>query len=196
MEGSSMRKMLIVIALLVTACSPTQSGPSRTPIPTLIPATLPAPKMGALPISFGDGECKVAALDLIGAWVKAGKPQEKTFSFSSITNTECEGAFPNDIQPLFKQPNIWYAGAIACVTCHGEEVSQSPAGLSLVNYQNILSGSQRTDANSKGNDILGDDTTWEKSKMYIKIFTRQMPVGRPPTSPEKGPVINAGKNAP
>lgn len=188
-----MRKLLILVVFIVTACSPIQSGPARTPIPTLIPATLPVPKMMPLPISYGTGECKIAALDLVGAWIKAGKPQEKIFPFTSIKNDSCEGIFLSDIQPLFRQPNIWYAGAIACVTCHGEDLTKSPAGLSLVDYQNILSGSHRKDASLQGNDILGDETTWEKSKLYIQIFTRQMPIGRPSTSPEKGPIINAGK---
>jgi hypothetical protein len=187
-----MRKLLIFVVLLVTACSPVLSGTARTPLPTLIPATLPSPKILPLPISYGTGECKIAALDLIGAWVKSGKSLEKTFPFSSINNKPCEGTFSTDIQPLFSQPNIWYAGAIACVTCHGDDVTKSPAGLSLVDYQNILSGSRRKEPSSQGNDILGDENTWEKSKLYIQIFTRQMPVGRPPTSSEKGPILNIG----
>jgi hypothetical protein len=191
-----MRKMLILIVIILSACSPIQSGPKRTAIPTLIPATLPAPKSILLPVNYGNGDCKIAALDLIGYWVKAGKPQNNNFAFTSIDNSKCEATYAKDIQPLFSQPNIWYAGAIACVTCHGEDVTKSPAGLSLVDFDNVMSGSRRKDQSIKGNDILGDETNWEKSILYIKIFTRQMPVGRPPASPEKGPIILVGTISP
>jgi hypothetical protein len=192
----SMRKLLILLVTFVTACSPIQSGPARTAIPTLIPATMPASSVLPVSISYGNGDCKIAALDLIGAWVKAGKPQSNNFAFTSIDNTNCDASYVKDIQPLFSQPNIWYAGAIACVTCHGEDVTKSPAGLSLTDFENIMSGSRRKDQSTKGNDILGDATTWEKSKLYIQIFTRQMPVGRPPSSPEKGPAIYSGSLIP
>lgn len=187
-----MRKLLIILTTLVSACSPIQSGQARTAIPTLIPATLPASSNLPISVSFGIGDCKIAALDLIGAWVKAGKPQDNKFAFASIDNTKCDGSYVTDIQPLFSQPNIWYTGAIACVTCHGEDVTKSPAGLSLIDYQNTLAGSRRKDQSTEGNDILGEASNWEKSKLYIQIFTRQMPIGRPVTSPENGPVIDAG----
>jgi hypothetical protein len=191
-----MRKSLILLAIVISACSPIQSGPRRTPIPTLIPATLPAPVDLPVSVSYGNGECKVAALDLIGAWVKAGKPQENLFKFIDINNSDCESSYLKDVQPLFSQPNIWYPGSIACVTCHGEDVAKSPAGLSLVDFENLMSGSLRKDQSSKGTDILGESTNWEKSRLYLKIFTRQMPVGRPSNSPEKGPIINVGSTLP
>jgi hypothetical protein len=191
-----MRKFFLPILILLTACAPTQSGIARTPIPSLIPATLPAPKVLPLQISYGTGECKIPALDLISAWVKAGKPEENAFPFKASDNSSCQATYLKDVQPLFHEPNIWFPGAIACVTCHGEDVTKSPGGLSLVDYQNIVSGSRRKALTDKGNDILGDENTWEKSKLYIQILTRQMPVGRPQTSPEKGPVINTGQIIP
>ncbi|KAA0264902.1 MAG: hypothetical protein EDM79_17625, partial [Chloroflexi bacterium] len=44
---------------------------ARTPVPTLIPATLPAMQADSSSASTPD-ECYVAAADLVGAWVEAG----------------------------------------------------------------------------------------------------------------------------
>jgi hypothetical protein len=138
------------------------------------------------------GECRVAALTLLGSWVQAGKPQSEAFPFQGTNGDACEGTFNQDVQPLFNQANIWYSGAVACTTCHGEPLDRADARLSLSRYESILAGSWRESATSNGQDILGDADSWTQSKLYIQIFTRQMPIGRSPASPPEGPVIWVG----
>lgn len=162
-----------------------------TSIPTLIPATLGAPTMQVSQASFSTGQCSIAALDLIGAWVKAGKPETDLFNFAANEDKACLGSFAKDVQPLFNQPNIWFSGALACTACHGVDLKMAAANLSLVYYRSILSGSRRTDG-AQGNDILSEADGWNKAKLYLMITTHQMPIGRPADSPDKGPIIRVG----
>ena len=162
-----------------------------TPVPTLIPATLPIPEVGAghqaAPV-----KCQVAAVDLIGAWVKAGVPEKDSFDFTDSKGTACSATFSTDVQPLFTTPNLWYDGASACTTCHSADVTAATMHMSLASYKDILAGANRTDANSKGTDILGGGN-WEKSVLYDMLYTQKsMPLGRPATVPAAGPVIFAG----
>src|SRR5689334_10741169 len=84
----------------------------RTPVPTLIPATLPV-------ISMGDGEvivseqCRVPALDFIGAWVEAGAQEHDAFQFTDVNGQHCEATF-EEVQPLFVEANLWSSGSVAC----------------------------------------------------------------------------------
>lgn len=169
---------------------PTPIGP--TPIPTLIPVALGAPTAQVNQASAGGQPCLVAALDLIAAWVKADKPESATFPFNAADGKACQGTFSKDVQPLFNQPNIWFGGALACTACHNADVKLAAANLSLNNYAGIRAGSRRADTAAQGQDILGDAATWEKSKLYLMVITRQMPIGRPASSPERGPVVRAG----
>jgi hypothetical protein len=164
----------------------------HTPIPTLIPVSGAKPTLRVQQVSFGAGQCSVAALDLLGDWVTAGKPESAPFDFQSETDQTCQATFPQDVLPLFTQSNIWFDGAIACSTCHGADVTKSAAKMSLVDYASIIAGSRRDNASTKGNDILGDGTNWSQAKLYIMISSRQMPMGRPADSPQKGPIIHVG----
>lgn len=165
----------------------------RTPIPTLAQATLPVLPARVQQVQFGRGECRVAALDLIGAWVKTGKPQAEPFEFVDLEGVACQASFQMDVQPLFTEPNIWFAGAIACSTCHGPNLQTSAARMDLSTYAGILAGARRPSADQQGEDILGSAADWEKSRLYIQLFTRQMPIGRPPDSPQKGPILTVGQ---
>jgi len=164
----------------------------HTPIPTYIPVFEAKPTLHVQQVSFGAGKCSVAALDLLGDWVKAGKPESAAFEFQSGTGKTCLATFPQDVLPLFTQPNIWFDGAISCSTCHGSDLAQAAAKMSLVDYANIIAGSRRDNPSAKGNDIFGDGTNWPQAKLYTMIFTRQMPIGRPFSSPQKGPIIHVG----
>jgi len=53
----------------------------RTPIPTLIPATLPVRNVS---MSGTVSKCQVAAVNLIGAWVSAGYPETSLFTFTDV----------------------------------------------------------------------------------------------------------------
>jgi len=103
--------------------------------------------------------------------------------------------FGRDVQPLFNQSNIWYPGAVACTTCHSEPLERADARLDLSAYESILAGSRRESSAVTGEDILGDEESWEQSRMYIQIITRQMPPRRPITSPPEGPLVWAGEIA-
>jgi len=72
------------------------------------------------------------------------------------------------------------------------DLAKSAAKMSLVDYANIIAGSRRDNAATKGNDILGDGTDWSQAKLYIMISSRQMPMGRPADTPQKGPIIHVG----
>lgn len=135
----------------------------RTPIPTLIPATLPASGTGNGQSILSE-RCRVLAVDLIGAWVDDGSPETKTFQFTDITGQNCEATF-DEVKPLFVEANFWYPGSLSCVSCHSVDLTVSPAQLDLSSYQGIEAGSRRADADSKGTDILGSGK-WEGSLLY------------------------------
>ncbi|NPV77090.1 MAG: hypothetical protein HPY59_12040 [Anaerolineae bacterium] len=186
---------LIQVAILVLV-NVNPFGPPKpvqfTPIPTLAAATLPPLPIQSQQFNIGKGECRIAALDLVTAWVAAGTPENDPFEFKSEDDLDCLASFEQDVFPLFNQPNIWYAGAIACTTCHGQDIAKSAANLSLNSYQDILAGSRRVSSQQKGQDILKSKEGWERSILYIQIFTRQMPIGRPFDSPQKGPILRVG----
>ncbi len=173
--------------------------PERTPIPTLIAATLPAPKVGA-EAAPATPKCRIAALDLIGAWVKAGVPETDPFEFTDVKGQTCTATFPDDVQKLFVEANIWYDGAPACTTCHYADVKKATKNMDLSSYAGILAGSGRANGEPKGNDILGGGN-WDQALLHNMLYAPNgattigrppMPLGRPATVPANGPVIAAG----
>ena len=134
----------------------------RTPVPTLIPATLPpASSMGNGEVVVSD-QCRVLAVDFIGAWVTAGSSENEVFQFTDANGQTCESSF-EEVKPLFVEANLW--SSFSCVSCHSVDVAVSPAQLDLSTYAGIISGSRRADADSKGTDILAAGN-WEKSILY------------------------------
>jgi hypothetical protein len=163
----------------------------RTPIPTLIPATLPAAQSKEAPAATG--ECQVTAADLLGAWVSAGYPEKDAFEFQDGKGGICQGTFEADVRPLFIEANIWYPGSLSCVTCHSADVSVATAQLDLTGYQGILAGSRRTSAAAKGADILGGGD-WSTSLLHQFLFlTRDMPPGHSSIPVDAEPVVYAGR---
>jgi hypothetical protein len=145
------------------ACNRGNALPETTPIPTLIPATLPAMKMEEVPTAASD-KCHVAGVDLVGAWVAAGSPGTEPFEFTDANEATCEATF-EDVLPLFTQSNLWYSGSLSCISCHSVTLAVSPAQLDLSSYEGILAGSRRADDAPKGTDILGGGN-WESSLLY------------------------------
>ena len=135
----------------------------RTPIPTLLPATMPVMETGKGKVVISD-QCRVPAVDLIGAWVAAGSSETESFQFTDINGQNCESTF-QEVNPLFVEANFWYSGSLSCVSCHSVDVTISPAQLDLSSYAGIMAGSRRADAESKGTDILGGGK-WETSLLY------------------------------
>jgi len=136
----------------------------RTPIPTLLPATLPAMESPAGDVVAASDQCRVAAADLIGAWVAAGFSETEAFQFVDVNGQNCEATF-EEVKPLFIEGNLWYSGSMSCVACHAENVAVSPAQLDLSSYAGIIAGSRRADAETTGTDILGAGK-WESSLLY------------------------------
>lgn len=163
---------------------------ATTPIPTLAAATLPAPDFSVQTTTLN--QCRIAAVNLIGAWVSAGYPETDTFTFTDIDGQTCEATFPNDVHPVFIESNLWYPGSLSCSSCHNPDMAVSSAQLDLSSYEGILAGSRRTSPDVLGNDILGGGD-WETSLLYDVLFVRKfMPLGRPPDVPAEGPVVFAG----
>ncbi len=181
-----------LIAFLVIFPTIRPAPPQATPIPILPAATLPPERILAEEKTITSGECEVRALGVIDAWIIAGKPQDEPFEFESLNGEVCSATFA-DIFPLFDEPNIWYGGSNACSSCHGPDVEQAAGRLSLASYDDIVAGSRRESADQTGVDILGDETSYEKSLMHVMIVTKAMPIGRPPDSHPEGPVISVGQ---
>lgn len=141
---------------------------ARTPIPTLIPATLPAmlPEDG---MAATDADaCYVAAADLMGAWVDAGASDTEVFQFTDATGRECESTF-EEVKPLFVEANLWYSGSLSCISCHSVNLTVSPAQLDVSSYEGILAGSRRAEGAATGTDILGGGN-WNSSLLKEFIF--------------------------
>src|SRR5258706_578618 len=164
----------------------------RTPIPTLLPATLPARETGNGQVAKSD-QCRVAAVDLIGAWVEAGASDTTAFQFTDVNGQHCESTY-KEVEPLFIEANFWYPGSISCVSCHSVDITISPAQLDLSSYKGIMAGSRRADANSKGTDILGSGD-WKSSLLYQYLSSTKADVPGH-TADISGLVIFAGKPLP
>jgi len=171
----------------------------RTPIPTLIPATLPVQSMGADAGAFN--KCQIAAVDLIGAWVTAGVPETDKFTFTDVNGQACEAVFGRDVQPLFTESNLWYPGSLSCSSCHQPNLVLALQNMDLSSYAGILAGSGRANGEPKGKDILGGGV-WEESLLYQMVYAENgvslinrpiMPLGLTADVPDKGPLIFAGR---
>jgi hypothetical protein len=177
------------------SCSGVAQPPVRTPIPTLIPASMPVAEIRSNePFQM---KCTVTALTLMGAWAEAGIPENDPFTFTDMNGTLCTATFSADIKPLFREANLWYPGASSCIGCHNADISAASANLNLTTYEGMLAGSRRTDENSKGNDILGGGV-WRNSLLFEQLSTGKMPFGRPENLPPvgDGPIVFAGMPKP
>jgi mono/diheme cytochrome c family protein len=162
----------------------------HTPIPTIIPATMPVPTTGQ-PAGVGS-KCTVNAMTLLSSWVNSGYKETEPFQFTDNNGSACQASFA-DLKTLFQDGNLWYSGAPACITCHNSNLASAAAQMDLSSYAGITAGSRRTSAGVKGNDILGGGK-WDESLLNDMLFTKQkMPFGRPPgaVAPD-GPVVFAG----
>jgi len=153
---------------MTLTCTRASFNVERTPIPTLIPATLPvsdvsweaeAPAPRANPDS-----CHAPAADIISSWVAVNSPETEPFYFVDADGQNCEATFA-DVQSLFSEPNLWGSSALACVSCHSGDLTVAPAQLDLSSYAGIMAGSRREGNKPKGTDIFGDGD-WNASLLY------------------------------
>lgn len=170
-------------------CQRGQTTSGRTPVSTLAATTLPTPAYLVMPPSVK--QCRVAAVNLIGAWVSAGYSETEPFIFIDEDGLFCRATFTTDVQPLFLEADLWYPGSLACASCHKSDVVTASAKMDLSTYQGMLMGSRRV-GQAKGKDIFGGGD-WQASLLYDVLYVRKfMPLGRPPDSPAEGPLIFAG----
>ena len=167
-----------------------------TPIPTMIPATLPAPITDGVPDAFD--KCEVKAMDLLGAWVDAGYPESDAFPFADVNGNPCQGTFSADVWPLLNESNVWYPASLSCTSCHNSAFRINTGGLDLSSYAGILAGSQRESAEvAKGNDILGGGN-WAGSLLFQNLsLTENIPLGHATLDNPVGElIVYAGVHAP
>lgn len=135
----------------------------RTPIPTLIPMERSQAQPEATAVEFD--KCRVAAVDLIAAWVTAGHTEAEPFPFTDLNGQDCEGTFA-EVQPLFVENSLWFPGSLGCSSCHNAELTDRSSGLDLSSYEAISLGSRRVlEATSPGTDIFGNGE-WENSLLH------------------------------
>jgi mono/diheme cytochrome c family protein len=163
----------------------------HTPIPTIHPAGMPV--LDRQNISSGSAKCIVSAEPLLSAWVDSNYPENEPFVFMDNKGATCQATF-SDLQILFSEANIWYSGALACVSCHNSDIAIASAQLDLSSYAGIIAGSRRTSPNTTGNDILGGGN-WDISMLRDLLFIlKQMPLGRLEGAvPAAGPVVQVGE---
>jgi hypothetical protein len=166
----------------------------HTPIPTLLPATLPAPEMVSS-ANIGS-KCTVTARNLLSAWITAGYSETQKFEFTDVNGATCEATY-GDVKPLFIESNLWYSGTLACASCHNSDLAFASVRMDLSNYAGVVAGSRRTSSDAQGNDILGGGD-WESSLLNKILFVdKTMPLGHPADAyPEEGPTIRAGEQKP
>jgi cytochrome c553 len=174
-----------------TDCSQSALPPIiHTPIPTLIPASLPNPAGGVQ--LEKKAVCMVTARTLLSTWVSAGYTETEVFGFMDTKGNACVATFA-DVMPIFDLPGLWYTGALACDACHNSNINEAAAHLDLSSYQGILAGAQRLSPITMGEDILGGGD-WQNSLLNKVLFISQtMPFGAPPGSLKPdGPTMTAG----
>lgn len=174
-------------------CSRGNTLPETTPIPTLIPATLPAKGADTAPVAAAD-VCHVAGVDLLGAWVAAGASDAEAFQFTDANGRACEATF-EDVKPLFVNANLWYSGSLSCSSCHSVDLAVSPAQLDMSSYEGILAGSRRADDAPKGTDILGGGV-WESSLLYQFVAETHADIPGHDDALIPGLMVNAGTPLP
>lgn len=162
----------------------------HTPIPTLIPATLPA--IGTGESTASEAKCAVTARRLLSSWVSSGYNETDPFQFQDSNGNNCQATY-QDVATLFNEANLWYFGALACISCHNSDITTASANMDLSSYSGILAGGKRTSPDAQGEDILGGGD-WEQSILNDMLFIKQeMPFGRPPGAvTQDGPTIQAG----
>ena len=162
----------------------------RTPVPTLIPVSHAGAQAETGATEFN--KCQTTAMDLIGAWMTAGSPETDVFAFTDVKGQSCEGTYGNDIQPLFVENNLWYPRALGCVSCHNTDLkAKRSAGLDMTSYASLLMGSQRADAATKGNDVLGGGN-WDQSVLRDILLKGLTPDGHSADVSASNPVMYAG----
>jgi len=159
----------------------------RTPIPTLIPVSHAESQDGQEMPAF-EG-CLVSGTNLIGAWVTAGSPESGSFPFTDVNGDACEGTYAEDVQHLFVDSNVWYAGQLGCTSCHNADLTDRSARLDLSSFEGVMMGAQNE-------SILGNGD-WESSSLHTVLTAQGLgPDGHDPDAEPVAPIfLYAGMHA-
>ena len=163
----------------------------RTPIPTLIPVEQPQGQPTAPEAEFN--KCRVAATDLIGAWIAAGHTETEPFAFTDLDGKDCQATF-TDIQPLLVENSLWFPGSQGCTSCHNADLTERSGGLDLSSYQAISLGTRRVaGSTSPGTDIFAEGNL-EESLLYQVLTTQGLtPQGHSPDVEPVNPILYVGQ---
>src|SRR5215213_1247182 len=183
----------------LSACSFTltciQANPlvERTSVPTLIPVKGSQSQLQPAVNAAEFNKCKVAATDLIGAWISAQHPETDPFPFTDLNGQSCEGTFA-DIQPLFVENSMWFPGSLGCISCHNADLTDRSAGLNLTSYEGFSLGSRRVaESTSPGTDIFGNGD-WESSILHEVLVNQGLTTtGHSPDAEPSNPVLYVGQ---
>src|SRR3989304_6494462 len=63
----------------------------HTPIPTIIPATMPVPEIGK--VAVASSKCMVNAKTLLSNWVNSGYQEEQFFQFIDLNGNTCQATY-------------------------------------------------------------------------------------------------------
>ncbi|MBI5944346.1 MAG: hypothetical protein HY864_08260 [Chloroflexi bacterium] len=174
---------ILIGSVLIGACA---SGA----LPTA-PPTEPPPTATAAPVAPTESENLVTgetpgaaakAVDVIGAWVKAGAPETDPFDYTGVDGNTYHGTFAEDILPLFSGNGVWYEGSQACTGCHFAASENSYHEMDLTTYQGVLVGADSI-SSPPGVSILGEsaigagDFDWDHSKLRGRLRNNRMPPG-------------------
>ncbi len=181
-----------LMALGLAGCglqgTPDFSRAEHTPIPTLPKATMPpveeALEQQAEQAGPATTPCRTTPVDVLVAWFDAGLPgpDGDPFTMTDLDGNTCQLTF-DDVMYVFSSPGIWYENSPSCTSCHSGDPESALGQLSLDSYENIT---------AKEETVGGGD--WEASHLYDRLVVRKdMPLGRPADSPEKGLEIFVGQ---
>ncbi len=194
--------LFATLAVALAACSP---GPAAHAVATATAraeaeaaATAEAetatksPQESSAPV-LGKGECEVAAVDLIGAWVDAGASDTEAFTFTATDGSTCQGTFAEEILPFFTQSGMWFENSPACNSCHNGNTETSLHEMDLNTYEGIMKGADVLSSPPGAPIIVPGD--WHASKLRGRLRNNRMPPGMPFDITEgnrNGPTVMAG----
>ena len=121
--------------------------------------------------------CETNAVGLIGAWIGAGAPEHKEFSYG-----DGKADFDRDVLPFFTKAGTWFPNSQSCGSCHFGNTENSFHEMDLTSYKGLMRGG---DVISKppgvplfGESMIGaKDYDWGHSKMKGRLRNNRMPPG-------------------
>ena len=137
--------------------------------------------------------CENNAVGLIGAWIGAGAPEHKEFSYGGGM-----ADFDRDVLPFFTKAGTWFPNSQSCGSCHFGNTENSFHEMNLTSYNGLMRGGD-TISKPPGVPLFGEsvigakDYDWGHSKMKARLRNNRMPPGMSfdiSESNRDGPLVN------